>query len=300
MEKSSFFNSVSGDRKYAAEDWAAYFASFISNGVFATPSNNLQAMAGSGMQITVKPGSAFINGYRYQNTTDMMKTIAVADGVYNRIDRVVVRWSLQDRSITVAVRQGQVASLPTAPQLTRDAEVYELAIADIYVGAGVTAITQANITDRRGDGLLCGIVTSAIQQLDLSSFMAQFNAWMNGNEEQFLTWFDDVKGQLSGDVAGNLQNQINDLKQLVFENVTVPTSLFVADTTYSDYPYRAAVALKGVLNKMIPDVILGLVDAISGNFAPVSQCYTGGVYLYAASVPDADITIPTIICWKGA
>nr|DAQ05226.1 MAG TPA: hypothetical protein [Caudoviricetes sp.] len=34
MEKSSFFNSVSGDRKYKAEDWASYFASFIGNGVY--------------------------------------------------------------------------------------------------------------------------------------------------------------------------------------------------------------------------------------------------------------------------
>ena len=28
MEKSSFFNSVSHDRTYKAEDWAEYFASF--------------------------------------------------------------------------------------------------------------------------------------------------------------------------------------------------------------------------------------------------------------------------------
>lgn len=34
MEKSSFFNSVSHDRTYKAEDWAEYFASFIGNGVF--------------------------------------------------------------------------------------------------------------------------------------------------------------------------------------------------------------------------------------------------------------------------
>lgn len=37
MEKSSFFNSVSHDRTYKAEDWAEYFASFIGNGVFPRP-----------------------------------------------------------------------------------------------------------------------------------------------------------------------------------------------------------------------------------------------------------------------
>ena len=50
---------------------------------------------------------------------------------------------------------------------------------------------------------------------------------------------------------------------------------------------------------MVPDVILGVKDAMSGNFAPVSESYNGGVYIYAASVPEAAITIPTILCWKG-
>lgn len=49
MEKSSFFNSVSGDRVYRAEEWAEYFASFIGNGVFPVPSTSLQVVAGPGM-----------------------------------------------------------------------------------------------------------------------------------------------------------------------------------------------------------------------------------------------------------
>ena len=63
MEKSSFFNSVSGDRVYRAEEWAEYFASFIGNGVFPVPSSGLQVVAGSGMAVTVKTGKAWINGY---------------------------------------------------------------------------------------------------------------------------------------------------------------------------------------------------------------------------------------------
>ena len=49
MEKSSFFNSVSHDRTYKAEDWAEYFASFIGNGVFPVPSTGLQVVANDGM-----------------------------------------------------------------------------------------------------------------------------------------------------------------------------------------------------------------------------------------------------------
>ena len=54
MEKSSFFNSVSHDRTYKAEDWAEYFASFIGNGVFPVPSTGLQVVANDGMQLNVK------------------------------------------------------------------------------------------------------------------------------------------------------------------------------------------------------------------------------------------------------
>lgn len=88
-------------------------------------------------------------------------------------------------------------------------------------------------------------------------------------------------------------------KKLCFNNKTVAATSFVADTTYEEYPYRAAVALEGVLNGMIPEVIFSLTDAISGNFSPVAETYNGGVYLYAADPPESDITIPTIICWKG-
>ena len=57
MEKSSFFNSVSHDRTYKAEDWAEYFASFIGNGVFPVPSTGLQVVANDGMKLNVKTGN---------------------------------------------------------------------------------------------------------------------------------------------------------------------------------------------------------------------------------------------------
>jgi hypothetical protein len=73
----------------------------------------------------------------------------------------------------------------------------------------------------------------------------------------------------------------------------------VADTTYEDFPFRASVPLEGVIESMIPEVVFGLLDATSGNFAPVAETYNGGVYLYASDLPEVDVTIPVIICWKG-
>jgi hypothetical protein len=90
-----------------------------------------------------------------------------------------------------------------------------------------------------------------------------------------------------------------ELRKFQFNDTVVAVSSFVTDTTYEDYPFRAAVALEGVISSMIPEVILDLVDATDGNFAPVAQSYNGGVYLYAGSPPESAVMIPTIICWKG-
>lgn len=87
--------------------------------------------------------------------------------------------------------------------------------------------------------------------------------------------------------------------RLQFADVEVAAEDWDADTTYDDYPFRASVALTGTVAAMTPEVIFGLADATSGSFAPVAAAYAGGVYLYAAEVPGATITIPTIILWKA-
>lgn len=74
------FNSVDHDRVYKAEDWAWYFSTFISNGVFPAPSDGLQVVAGDGMTIGVRPGYGFINGYAFRNQELYNLTISNADG----------------------------------------------------------------------------------------------------------------------------------------------------------------------------------------------------------------------------
>lgn len=177
MEKSSFFNSVSHDRTYKAEDWAEYFASFIGNGVFPVPSTGLQVIIDSGMNVNIKAGKAWINGYFYNNTSDLTITIGTADGQLNRIDRIVVRWDLTNRIISAKVKSSAYSASPTAPALQRDADIYELALADVFVGAGVTAITQSNITDQRLNTSLCGVVAAVVDQIDTEAFNAQLQAW---------------------------------------------------------------------------------------------------------------------------
>lgn len=209
MERSSFFNAVlSGetyDRVYTAEDYARYFGSFIGNGVFPTPSTNLQVVADStSMDIALKAGKGWINGYFYENTEDLTLNVGVADGVLNRIDRVVLRLDFINREIKAYVKKGTFASSPVAPNLTRNSDMYELGIADIKVNKGVTKIVQADITDLRQNNNYCGLVAGVLKQIDTTDLFAQF-------QSTFDIWFEHVKGQLSTDVAGNLQNQIDNM-----------------------------------------------------------------------------------------
>lgn len=98
MANSLPFNAVAVDgeydRVYKAEDWAWYFATFIANGIFPKPSDGLQVVAYSGMEIKVNAGYAFINGYAFRNPATLSVTLDTAEGALNRVDRVVVRWDL--------------------------------------------------------------------------------------------------------------------------------------------------------------------------------------------------------------
>lgn len=169
-EQSSFFNSIGGDRKYSAEDWAAYFGSLVGNGYFAGDSTALQVVAGSGMSVVVRAGRAFINGYFYKLDEDKTLDLNTADGVLSRIDRIVVRLSHIDRAIIAMVKRGEYASAPVAPELQRDEDAWELALADVLVGVGVTSVSAASITDHRLDSSLCGPVAALVDQIDTAAF----------------------------------------------------------------------------------------------------------------------------------
>lgn len=229
MERCGFFNAnLEGDtydRVYLAEDFADYFASFIGNGVFGKNTSALKVVSAMplGMKVVVTAGQAWINGYWYENTDSYVLTIDSADGVMNRRDSVVLRLGLAERKMWLAVKKGTPTSgTASAPALTRNADYYDLQLATVYVGAGATNITQANITDTRGNGSKCGWVTGVIDQIDTTNLFAQFTS-------EFETWFDGVKGQLTTDAAAQIiQNKID----MVIVRADVPVAVRNAKTFY--------------------------------------------------------------------
>ena len=218
MEKSSFFNSVSHDRTYKAEDWAEYFASFIGNGVFPVPSTGLQVVAGSGMNVTVRAGKAWINGYFYQNTGDLTVQLATADGQLNRIDRIVVQWNLTNRTNTAKVKSSGFSASPSAPAVQRDADIFELVLADVFVAAGVTAITQSRITDQRLNTSLCGVVAAVVDQIDTTAFNAQLQAWFAEYESLSEEQYNSLASYMNSlKLQGNVQYDAFEQHMAAFE-----------------------------------------------------------------------------------
>ena len=85
-------------------------------------------------------------------------------------------------------------------------------------------------------------------------------------------------------------------RKRVFTNKSVAASAFKADSTYSDYPYRAAVALSGITATWTLYVMFSETDAETGIFSRNANSYAGGVYIYASEVPAAVVVIDEIIC----
>ena len=293
-EWSGFFDAHkvgdSWDRTYLAEDFARFFAPLIGNGIFAGRSNELQVFQSvpAGMSVALSSGQAWINGYGYINDSDLLIPIDPADGALGRIDRIVAQWSAVDRKIRSVWKKGTPAVNPVAPPLLQNADYWELNLCLLDISAGLSSITQDKIHDTRMDSSVCGWVTSLIEQVDTSTLYIQWEA-------QAKLVLDAIQKELADLEAGIGV----ELKKLQFSNTPVSASTFVADTTYGDYPFRASLVLEGVLDTMIPDVIFGLADSVSGVFAPIAETYSGGIHIYATSKPSMDMVIPVIICWKG-
>lgn len=216
-EQSGFFDSIDNDRVYASNWLAGYIAAIISNGVYNL---ELAVIANDNMSVKVEPGRAWINGYFYKNIGDFNLSIDIADGVTHRKDIVVLRFDINKRAINLQVVKGEFSGTPVAPEVTRNAEVYDLELCEISIPAGATKITQSMITDKRLDKNLCGVVHGVVEQIDTTTLLKQMEDWferfkqsaqgdLDNLEAEFDQWFETIKGKLSEDVAGSLQNQID-------------------------------------------------------------------------------------------
>ena len=196
--------TIDYDRASSSAQLRGLIKSMITNGVNMTESTNLQVIAnGTNNTLTVKAGYVIIEGAIKHFENDVTVTLPTADMNNSRIDTVVARLNLNEsvRDIVIDVVSGTASATPTEPTLTRTSNYYEVGLANILVSVGASVISQSEVTDTRLLNSRCGLATS-IGKIDTETLFTQLTT-------DFNAWFDNVKGQLSEDAAGNLQLQIN-------------------------------------------------------------------------------------------
>ena len=182
-QHSGFFNAlnVNGvyDRKYNANDYCDNLAVVIGNGVLRSINDDLKVTA-SGMSVTVSAGRAWINGRYYYNDAPITFASVTAPTGGSRYDRVLLRLNteLSGRKIELMYVQGTAANTPTKPEPVRDGNIYDLVLADIFVGTNATSVV---VTDTRADAALCGWVYSTSgDDSFFASLDKSFNEWFSG------------------------------------------------------------------------------------------------------------------------
>ena len=154
------FDSNSHDRTMSSSSWRKLFSSFFTNGIFKT--EDFYVSANGGMEVTVDTGNACVNGAFYPLESAKLLYIDSASGTYDRYDAIVIEFNLTDRQFYLKVVKGGSDSKYPVP--VRTSSVYQLFLAVVKIGKGVTSITQDYINDLRGDSWYCGYVTSTGSQ----------------------------------------------------------------------------------------------------------------------------------------
>lgn len=240
-----FWNSDNGDRRYNADSMEKWLKKFFTSGVFE---GDLQVLESVGMSVAIQPGYCNLFGKVGLFETTNNIALTAAHSTYPRIDTIVIERNDSDRIISLKSIEGTYSGStprPTAPVWDESSGIYQLVLAQIYVGAGVSAVTQANITDTRPINSLCGYITGTVEEVDFSQFAAQFltyyNEFKNGNEADFqdwmiaeeadfVSWYNRIKDQLSEDAAGALQVEIDDMDARIGKRLATQT-LAIGETT---------------------------------------------------------------------
>lgn len=144
-----FYNSVNNDRMYNAEQVSSIFDGLVNDGIYMSIGGKMIVKINTGMTIKVSSGRAWFDHTWTYNDSDLNITLDPSDPLLNRIDAIVLEidHSTNVRANTFKIVKGTAATNPVRPTLTNNTNVKQHPLAYINVNAGVTEISQADITN---------------------------------------------------------------------------------------------------------------------------------------------------------
>ena len=249
-----FFNAIKDsrgnyDRTYNADQMSTYFEGLVSDGVYESVGDALQVVAGSGMEVQVKSGRALIGARWLKNDSAYSITLKASHVTLNRYTAIVARLDMPARTITIVAKDGTNATTPTKPAITNSNTVKELCLAYVYVGRGVTTITQSAIEDTRANTKICGWVTGIIEQVDTSQLFLQ---WQTAYEEFYQKWTNDFETWFS---ALTEQLNVNTYIQKYHKVIDIGTKTGVFPLDMNGYTYEESdIILANVNGVMLTEV----------------------------------------------
>lgn len=327
------------DRAKSSEFFADFWKRLVSDGVLGQPSDCFQVLSTGGMNISVRPGFGFIQGhYAKDEQTAVFEIEPVTTG--KRIDLVVFRLNRVERMIEIIIKKGIASNNPVKPALIREpyGDYYELCLAEITVDGLSAGLTQTAISDTRMNSNVCGIVVCPINKLDttvfydqINSYFAEFKTLTNSDyanfkvtidnklaeltqnlqnfyqnkDTEFNTWFDSIKNILSGDVAGNLLNEINKLKEdKADKSVSIQATISASTWTGTSSPFMNRVPISDM--KALYDVEIKTEEDPSDEqiqafaTASIQYGYTEDGYLVLKAYGDKpEIDLPIMVIVRG-
>lgn len=274
-----FYNSLNGDRKYDSEDLSRMFDGIIYDGVIGAVGDTFAVKAGTGNTVNVSSGRAWFNHTWTYNDAPMPISCGSAAVLLDRYDAIVLEVNAASdvRKNSIKVVTGTEASIPVKPTMENTEFVHQYPLAYILRKAGSSSISQSQIENAVGTEA-CPICTGVLKSLNVEQMMAQWEA-------QFDEWFQSAKDTLSGDVAGNLLNKIENAEDKIPYMYTATLSvnnwITSSGTYYSNgYIYKQTAT-------MVPDIS-------SAPVVTASSTFTSGIQFIKTRVPSTDDTLAEV------
>lgn len=253
------------DRAVGASMLRETFAKFFTNGIFPSPGTALNiGKADTGLAVTIQPGIGIINGSMGGVTGDdaLKVTLDTAAPQGNVCYGIMLRFDntggfADSRSLLINVVRSDAATSPTPPEPdTTTPQVFELRLGYVTVPSGATDLSAATVTNEKG--LEACPYAAPFVEIDTDAVVADAKASAEESlavfSEMLATYYDLVQSAVDGTTAGNLQNQIDELKGAGLSEESVDgVTIAYEPTTASGGVDKLQVKTGGIGTKQLAD-----------------------------------------------
>lgn len=225
-------------------------------------------------------------------TTLANNAVATANGAVATANEAKTTAQTAENNANSAVDTANAANA-TADEAKAIAQGSQRAIGFATLQAAITALNGYSNTQLKvGDNVY--IVETGVPDL-----------WVAAVEQNSVAYNYTTNDAFNDDLVENTLVQVGYYKfaylesdgkpcTVAWQNMTVAASDWVASTEFEDFAYEAKIALSDFVNfSSIPQVVFGLTEATSGNYAPICKAGDKGVYIY--SKVNTSITLPTVV-----